>query len=204
MRLVFVILGLCLAQPVVAQDVQAVAQAADALFPDMPDLQIVPQIAGNCGADTEVNASAAYCTSTNRILVADGGLADARTAYLVAHGFGHAVQVRHGVADVALQEITRRPDDEAMLRGWVERQVDCIAGAVLAQAGGPLPDLAALFADDPLDQPHWGRNPLSRGPHLPVPLQERQMWLATGYDSGVAACAVGEFGADLLVAALRR
>ena len=65
-----------------------------------------------------------------------------------------------------------------------------------------MPDLTALFSGDPLDTPHWGRDPLHRGPHLDVPIVERSDWLATGYTNGLAACAVGEFSVDLLIAAL--
>ena len=82
--------------------------------------------------------------------------------------------------------------------------MDCIAGFILASADLPLPQLTSLFGADPLDRPHWGRQPLHRGPHLPVPVEDREMWLTIGYRQGIAACSVGEFSSDLLIAALRR
>ena len=185
-------------------DQLAVAVAADAAFPQMPVVQRVASINGNCGADRTVHPVVAYCTSSNTILLADTAGEEPARDYLLAHAFGHAVQVRHGVADVALREIRNRPDDEMILRGYVERQVDCIAGFILAQAGLQQPDLAALFQTDPLDRPHWGRSPLRLGPHLDVPVAERAEWLLTGHTQGLAGCAVGEFSADLLLEALRQ
>ena len=184
-----------------AEPVDMVADAAAAAFDRMPQLEVVAAMDGTCGADRTVHPDVAYCTTRNVVFVAREAAARQATAYLVAHAYGHAVQVRHGVADVALREIRARPEDETLLRGWVERQVDCIAGFVLSRAGLPLPDLVATYAADPLDRPHWGRSPLANGPHLPVPVTERADWLASGYQDGLAACAVGEFDADLLIAA---
>jgi hypothetical protein len=190
--------------PLTADEGGAVAEAARAAFDRMPLVQTVPEIKGRCGADTSVHPAVAYCTSSNVILLAESGGEDAQRDYYLAHAYGHAVQVQHGVADVALRAIRSRPDDEAMLRGYVERQVDCIAGFILQAAGLTLPDLEGMFDRDPLNVPHWGRNPLLRGPHLEVPVSERADWLAQGYAQGLASCAVGEFPADLLVAAHRR
>ena len=90
----------------------------------MPSVRVVDQITGMCGADEGVSSRAAFCTSANEILLIDRpGAADA-----LAHVLGHAVQVRHGVADVALRTICARRSEEVTLRGYVERQVDCIAG----------------------------------------------------------------------------
>lgn len=190
--------------PLTADEGGAVAEAARAAFDRMPTVQTLPEINGHCGADASVHPTVTYCTSDNVILLAESGTEDAERAYFLAHAFGHAVQVQHGVADVALRAIRSRPDDEVMLRGFVERQVDCIAGFILNAAGVGLPELEDMFDRDPLDVPHWGRNPLRLGPHLEVPVSERARWLARGYAQGLASCAVGEFPADLLVSALRR
>ena len=187
-----------------AQGRTDVAEAATRLFDRMPVVTRVDRIAGECGADSRVNTVAAYCTSDNTIFFAPSGHDDGLANYLLAHVFGHAVQVQHGVADVALREITRRPADEVVLRGYVERQVDCIAGVLLAEAGLDLPDMLDQLTADPLDQPHWGRRPLHRGPHLPVPIAERAYWLGQGHQQGLAGCAVGEFGPELLLAARNR
>ena len=170
----------------------------------MPAIERVDRIDGTCGASGAVNPDVAYCTTTNTILVSDEGAAHPAAAYLVAHSFGHAVQVRHGVADVALQTIRARRSEETKLRGWVERQVDCIAGYLVGRAGAEAVDVNAFFENDPFDNPHWGRNPLSRGPHVPVPPAERQQWFTTGMTEGLAACGVGEFGPELLLQAVRR
>lgn len=204
MLTVCIVLAWVLPHPGLAQPISPVPEAAQDAFARLPVIETVPRIAGVCGADTRVHPVVAYCTTGNRILMVEGAAEPAVRDYLLAHAYGHGVQVQHGVADVALAEITRRPEDEMRLRGYVERQVDCIAGFILARAGVPLPDLTALFTTDPLDRPHWGRSPLRAGPHLPVPVAERAAWLATGYRQGLGACAVGEFSADLLLQALNR
>ncbi|SFS09817.1 hypothetical protein [Yoonia litorea] len=203
MRLLYVLIIVVLGGPATADVAQRVAAVADASFARMPQQVTADRIAGQCGADETVHPTVAYCTSQNRIYVSAGSVEPPFLSYLVAHVYGHAVQVQHGVADVALRTIRARPEDEAMLRGWVERQVDCIAGFVLAQADLPLPDLTTYVTDDPFDRPHWGRSPLSRGPHLPIPVSDRMRWLKTGYERGLSACAVGEFDASLLLAAQR-
>lgn len=202
MRKLVVILML-MGAPGWADPVDDVAAMADRLFPEMPRVSRVREIAGQCGADETVHPVAAYCTSQNRIFVASDAADRPETPYLVAHLFGHAVQVRHGVADVALAAIRSRRDEEDMLRGLVERQVDCIAGFLLAQAGLSAPDLTTLFTEDPLSGPHWGRDPLRIGPEVTVPVTARQEWLANGLGGDLSRCAPGEFGSDLLVAALR-
>ncbi len=196
-------MGALAAGQAAADDGSAVAAAADRLFARMPPAVTVAQLPGTCGADARVHPLVAYCTSRNVILVAEDAEANAQRDYFLAHAYGHAVQVQHGVADVALGEITRRPTEETILRGYVERQVDCIAGVILKASGQPMPDLLSLFAQDPLDRPHWGRDPLRRGPHLDVPVAQRAQWLQSGYQQGIAACAVGEFPADLLIAAMK-
>ncbi|MEO1641513.1 MAG: hypothetical protein AAFU41_19965 [Pseudomonadota bacterium] len=201
MRLIFLLFAL-LASPLRA-DVGAIAETARASFAQMPMVREVDQIAGNCGADDTVNPVAAYCTTSNEILLARDSADSPEATYVVAHLFGHAVQVRHGVADFALSQIRARRSEEQMLRGLVERQVDCIAGFLLQRAGVPQPDLTTWYDVDPLEGPHWGRNPLARGPVVNVPVAERNAWLAIGYGGDLSACAPGEFGSDLLVAALR-
>lgn len=192
-----------MAQTAVADPVTDLSVAANDAFDLMPSVQRVDQMAGQCGADGGVDARVTYCTTANRILVADGFWGTPQAPYLVAHAYGHAVQVQHGVADFALREIRSRRSEEAMLRGLVERQVDCIAGFLLARAG--LGDVApiALFAGDPLDGVHWGRNPLRLGPQVSVDLAARAEWVAIGQAGNLAVCAPGEFTADLLFDALR-
>jgi len=198
----YLIYAVMLALPATA-DVERVAAAAESAFDEMPSLRLVGQIAGNCGADATVTTAAAYCTTSNLIFVAASTRDAPTTAYMVAHMYGHAVQVRHGVADVALREIRNRRAEEVMLRGLVERQVDCIAGFLLARAGLPIPQLSDHFTQDPLAVPHWGRNPLAAGPFVNVPVADRQMWLDVGARGDIEACSPGEFTSDLLVAALR-
>jgi len=122
---------------------------------------------------------------------------------LVAHAYGHAVQVQHGVADFALAQIRARRSEEAMLRGLVARQVDCIAGFLVARAGLAPADLTDWMAQEPFAGTHWGRDPLRIGPQVSVGLQARADWFAAGQGGDLAVCAPGEFTADLLLEALR-
>lgn len=201
MRLVALLL--LWAGTVAADPVDDVLAAARNGFARMPDLVIVERIAGTCGADDAVNAQAAYCTTDNAILMTPDARGTEAAPYLLAHLLGHAVQVQHGVADVALRTIHARPEDEAALRGMVTRQVECIAGFLLARAGMSA-DLSAHFAEEPFADAHWGRNPLSVGPVVSIGVDARAEWLARGQEAPtLAACAVGEMGADLLLRAYR-
>jgi hypothetical protein len=163
---------------VVAQDLPSkVQQAAQGMFPDLPDVAPVARIEGQCGADASVNLVAAYCTSRNVILLREGVAEGPALAHLIAHLYGHAVQVRHGVAE-------------------------CIAGAILAEAGLSIA-LSDIHNDEPLTGSHWGRDPLSVGPKVSIGLKARAEWFEIGQQEGLAACAPGEFGAELLLEALR-
>lgn len=195
---VFVLWG----APAMADPVDDIANAARAAFDRMPMLQRVDGIAGQCGADETVNSHVAYCTSRNTVYVARATANLPQSAYLVAHAYGHAVQVQHGVADVALAQIRARRNEEEMLRGLVERQVDCIAGFLVARAGLADAALTNWFSADPLSGAHWGRDPLRVGPRVSVTLAARNDWFQRGQGGDLAACAPGEFGADLLLDAL--
>ena len=191
------------ATPGLAGPVDDVFAAARAHFDRMPTMEVVDQIAGHCGATPVVNPAVAYCTSENRILLADHMKDAAQTPYLIAHLLGHAVQVQHGVADIALREIRRQPSMEAELRGHVARQVDCIAGVILKQAGVEPVSLIDLFTEEPFTGTHWGRNPLRIGPQVSITLDDRDIWLARGQEGRIEDCASGPFDASLLVAAFR-
>ncbi len=188
-----------------ADPVQNVVAAAERSFDQMPRVERVDQIAGHCGADATVDPHAVFCTSQNVIYRADAGQTEGQDLYFVAHLFGHAVQVRHGIADVALRTISANRDRETELRRDVERMVDCLAGVILSAAGVQDYNLEQEFAAEPFARPHWGRDPLSRGPWVELGLQERAIWLAKGLetqDPGV--CDTDNFPADLAVAAFRR
>lgn len=185
-----------------ADPVAAVAAAARDGFANMPRVVQVDEIAGRCGADLRVNPQIAYCTTDRQIMIARAAYDLPQAPYLVAHAYGHAVQVQHGVADFALRQIRNRRDEEPMLRGLVARQVDCIAGFLVARAGLPPLDLTDLFAEDPFDGIHWGRNPLRIGPEVSVGLAARVEWFAIGQQGDLAACAPGEFTSELLLEAL--
>jgi len=181
-----------------------VSATAQSDFAQMPQVRVVSQIAGECGADTAVNQMVAYCTTQNAILVSRDTAAGPEAAYMVAHLYGHAVQVQHGVADIALREILRRRAEEPKLRGYVASQVDCIAGFLLGRAGLPAPNLNQWFAAEPFTGTHWGRAPLSVGPQVSIGLDQRQAWVQRGYVAqDLSACAAGEFGAELLLRAFR-
>ncbi|MFT5649202.1 MAG: hypothetical protein ACJAXK_001540 [Yoonia sp.] len=200
-KLILAVLSLVGSQAVAQDAVSRMEVAARAAFLAMPDVRVVDQISGVCGADEAVSMRVAYCTTTNEILLAKDQVLVPEVPYLLGHAFGHAVQVQHGVADVALQTIRARPQDEVVLRGFVDRQVDCIAGFLFAKAGFAPASLATWMSADPFDDIHWGRNPLKVGPVMPVPLLDRDIWFRRGQSGDLAACAVGEFGADLLIEA---
>ena len=168
-----------LALPAAADPAADVAAAARAAWPGMPALREVDRIAGTCGADASVSPAAAYCTTTNEVLIASRARAAPGAAYLVAHLMGHGAHVTQGVADRALGAIRRSPADEAALRARVERQVDCLAGVLAARAGNAARPGAA-FGADPFRGPHWGRDPLRAGPRMGLPLAERGAAFARG------------------------
>ena len=198
-----VVASLYCAQPSLADQVSSVEAAAKMNFDRMPAVVSVDQIAGHCGATPVVNRQAAYCTSQNTIYIAQQVRAQSHAPYLVAHLFGHAVQVQHGVADVALREIRSRPAEEATLRGFVAGQVDCIAGFVMAQAGQGEFSIMDSFESEPFAGIHWGRDPLRIGPVVSIGIKERDEWLRKGQSGDISVCAPGEFGSELLVRALR-
>ncbi len=189
------------ATPAAASPVSKVTQAARASFERMPLVQVVDQIEGICGADHTVNTRAVYCTTRDVILVSGQDMGAAQTAYLVAHLYGHAAQVQHGVADVALRTIQSRREEEPALRAMVARQVDCVAGVLFRRAGLPAADLRDWFSTDPFPQPHWGRQPLRSGSAMGIGLNNRNQWFNVGYSRGLSSCVSGEFGPDLLVRA---
>lgn len=195
----------CLAgQAAFAAPVDDVMRTAAASFDRMPGLQVVERIEGACGADSSVNRTVAYCTSENVIFLSQSAAERPEAAYLVAHLLGHAVQVQHGIADIALREITRRRAEEATLRGYVAAQVDCVAGFLYAQAGLPPASLTTWFTAEPFTGTHWGRNPLRVGPQVQIGLAQRETWFQRGQaTSDLSACAAGEFSADLLVQAYK-
>ncbi|WP_159086922.1 hypothetical protein [Loktanella sp. Alg231-35] len=185
-----------------ADAVDDVAAAALRSFAAMPVVKHVETIAGRCGADMTVNAQVVYCTTRNEILITPAASTLPQAPYLVAHAFGHAVQVRHGVADFALSQIRNRRSEEQMLRGLVARQVDCIAGFLVARAGIPPVSLQDWMAEEPFAGTHWGRDPLHLGPSVSVGLTARDAWFQRGQGGDLAQCAPGEFTADLLLDAL--
>lgn len=201
MRLILI--SLFLGTAAVADPVDDIATAAVTAFDRMPRVMRVDAIAGNCGADQEVNPHVAYCTTRNVIFVTDAAALRPEAAYLVAHAYGHAVQVRHGVADFALAQIRARRSEEAMLRGLVARQVDCIAGFLVARAGQAPSDLMDWMQEEPFAGTHWGRDPLRIGPKVSVGLEARADWFMRGQGGDLTVCAPGEFTADLLLEALR-
>ncbi len=178
-----------------------IERTARLLFDNLPSIQLGFE-KEECGHGPGVNPRLAYCTTRNVILLSEVFRDDARMEYELAHLYGHAVQVQHGVADVALREILARRDEEVKLRGWVTRQVECIAGFIHAKAGLTDILLQDLFDSEPMTDSHWGRDPLHRGPKVSIGLAARAEWFAIGRQGDLSKCAVGEFSADLLLDAL--
>ena len=142
--------------------------------------------------------------SSNSIFITYDAMESPAGPYLLAHALGHAVQVRHGVADVALSTIRANRDNETALRKDVTRMVECIAGVLIARAGLPAPPLDQLFDLEPFTDSHWGRDPLRIGPQVTLGMAERNAWYQKGHAAGhPAACHTTLFSADLVVAAFR-
>lgn len=166
----------------------SVTQAA---FDRAARVAITADLSVACG-DASGLGGAVYCTDDGVIRITPDLAGDPRSIYLVAHLFGHTLQVRHGIADIALAAIRADPSREAELRGMVERQVDCLAGVLIARAGYPDIALTDLFATEPLTGPHWGADPVRDGPALSIGLAVRAEWFAVGQTArDPAACAVG-------------
>jgi hypothetical protein len=190
-------------QPATA-DPMAVHQTAQALFAQLPDVEARADLNASCGAGPNSNTNIGYCASKNTIFVSEGFAARPQASYEMAHVLGHAIQVRHGVADVALRAIRNRRSEEDALRGMVTRQVDCVAGVLMASAGLAPSDLAQLFTTEPFTDAHWGRQPINSGPRVTISLAARLQWYDIGYTArDFAACSVGDMSSDLIVAALR-
>lgn len=181
-----------------------VHRTARAIFADLPSVMQVDDMTQVCGGGAQTNPDIAYCTSDNVIFHSADFASHPQASYEMAHVLGHAIQVQHGVADVALRAIRTRPDEERALRGMVTGQVDCVAGVLMSRTSLPFTPLTDLFNSEPFTQAHWGRNPLNRGPRVSIGLAARADWFEAGYkmaDFGV--CSVGEMSADLIVQAQR-
>lgn len=187
-----------------ADQVDDVMAAARAGFDRMPRLERVAAIVGTCGADAHVNQDVVYCTTRNVVLLRDAAANRPEAPYLVAHVLGHAVQVQHGIADVALAAIRSRRDEEPTLRGYVASQVDCVAGFLMARAGQTGGALDDWFASEPFTGTHWGRDPLRVGPQVAIGMARRNAWFQRGQSAATLQdCAAGEFGAELLLRAYK-
>ncbi len=202
-RMHIVLLWLFNATVLAADPVADVASVAAEAFHRMPQVQTIDVIAGECGADQQVNRDVAFCTSRNVIFITKTAVTRPDAAYLVAHLYGHAVQVQHGVADFALAQISARRSEEQMLRGLVARQVECIAGFLVARTGQPRAKLTDWMMQEPFAGTRWGRDPLRIGPQVSIGLAERDIWFQRGQSGRLADCAAGELSADLLLKALK-
>lgn len=184
-----------------AADPFVLLDGARGVFPDQPRIEAFSAGDTPCGYGARSNPQVGYCAST-RVLYMRDDFADSPTAaYETAHVMGHYYQIRYGVADVALRTIRARREDEDALRGMVTRQVECVAGVLMAAAELPFVSLDDLFESEPFTDSHWGAL-MGTGPRVSIGLSARAEWYETGYRAGdVAACSVGEMTADLLVAA---
>ncbi len=173
----------------------------------MPGVSLTSALRDVCGGDEGSDPYVIYCTSLNKIYVdaklSEKKMSDAEMGYRLAHAYGHAVQVRHGIADIALATIRANRAEETALRGMVTRQVECIAGVLMRRAYGKgVAGPAAWAGAEPFTGSHWGASPVARGPKVAIGLAERNAWFEKGRDSDdFASCAVGVFSADLILRA---
>ncbi len=201
MRRLVILLFLSLASNAAAQTaLDRLMSSTEAAFPRVPSVVVTSDITSLCGGN--VVGPAVYCTSDNRIYLAAERATQPQVIYEVAHLYGHALQVRYGVADIALAAITANRGREAELRGMVTRQVECLAGMLIARSGHPPIDLSELFDNEPMTGSHWGRNPVSEGPRVSIGLAARAQRFAAGYAAASPrVCSVDEMSADLIISA---
>lgn len=216
MRFIFLLLGL-LAGPAAAQTIglqelspataralRALVSEAETTFARIPGVSLTSALADVCGGEG-ANPHMLYCTSLNRIYVdaklAQRGMPEGELIYRLAHLYGHAVQVRYGVADIALARIRADRAREKDYRGWVTRQAECVAGVLAARAYGKgVKGPGRLFDREPYTDAHWGATPVARGPKVSIGLAAREEWFAKGAAAReFSVCAVGEFGAELIL-----
>ncbi len=188
----FVLLG---APPVAADPaLDRLIASTERAFSAVPPVVQRADIGAVCGGGAQ--APAVYCPSENRIFVRAGA-----QPYALAHVYGHALQVRYGIADIALRTIQANRPRETELRGMVTRQVECFAGMLMARAGLPPVDFGA-FPSEPFTGSHWGRNPVRDGPSVSIGAAARARWFDIGYqNAGPSVCSVDEMSAELVVSA---
>lgn len=184
--------------PLMAQDwLPRLVVRTEAAFPGVPPVTLTADLRAVCGGEFE--GQGAYCPSETRVVLPENIGDNPQGPYILAHLYGHALQVTYGVADVALAAIQSDRAREAELRGMVTRQVECLAGVLLARAGLPRPDLAELYEEEPMTGAHWGRNPVRLGPRVSIGLRARQNWLDAGYAAAdPSECTLGDMAADLI------
>lgn len=180
---------------------------ADKTFPRLPDVYFRNSLKGQCDADNRSNPYVLFCSSERRIYMRTGTVAElgaGAAGYLLGHVYGHAAQVRYGVADIALATIRANRNKETELRGHVTRQVECVSGVLNKRAGISTGGPKDWFKTEPLADAHWGATPIARGPVVSIGLTVRDTWFRKGLKSGdFADCSSGVFPADLLVNAAR-
>ncbi|MEO0912973.1 MAG: hypothetical protein AAFY59_08280 [Pseudomonadota bacterium] len=194
--------------PETARILRPVVVAAERAFPRLPGVTLTSSLRNVCGGDAASDPFANYCTDLNRIYVAklaETGMSADEMIYRLAHLYGHAVQVRHGIADVALATIRANRAEEGLLRANVTQQVECIAGVIAGRAtGGRVRGPASWATEEPFTGSHWGASPIARGPKVSIGLAARNDWFLKGRDSDdFAACATERFSADLILRAVR-
>ncbi|QHQ34944.1 hypothetical protein [Algicella marina] len=194
--------------PRTAQALLPVVRAAEGFFTRLPGVSLTSALRDVCGGDGDSDPHMLYCTDLNRIYVARLDLTEMgedEMAYRLAHMYGHAVQVRHGIADRALATIRANRAREWELRTMVTQQVECIAGVILREAiGKRAQGPAAVAGGEAFTTSHWGASPVANGPRVSVGTAERESWFRKGRDAGdFAVCAAGEFSSDLILRALR-
>jgi len=191
-----------LAGPVHA-DPYVLLDGAKTVFADQPRVVEFDKGAAPCGLRAMSNPHIGYCASERVLYLRSDFVDRPGAAYQTAHVMGHYYQIHYGVADIALATIRARRDDEAALRGMVTRQVECLAGVIMAAAALPFVPLDVMFDAEPFTGSHWGAR-MGTGPRVSIGLDARAQWYETGYRAGdVSVCSVGDMSAELLVAAQR-
>lgn len=177
--------------------IEALQQVIAGSFPQAPPLVISGDVAAECGGGA--TAMGVYCPSEGVVYLDARFVENTASPYVVAHLYGHALQVTYGVADIALAAIRADRSREAELRSMVTQQVECLAGVLIARSDIGLPPLDALYQSEPMTDAHWGANPVRNGPRVSIGLAARAAAFAEGRrHADPARCTVGEMSAALI------
>ena len=140
-----------------------------------------------CPADQKVYLDLGFFDELKSRFGAEGG--DFAMAYVVAHEFGHHVQMALGIAEQVEQMGAQDPSRRTDLSVRQELQADCLAG-VWANSSGDIQEgdiqealsAAAAVGDDRIQETTSGRVDPESWTHGSA--EQREAWFTRGFKSG--------------------